>query len=46
MSAENPNSITKYITPDGRLTVEGVKYFEKLVAEIRRLAAIVDAEHP
>jgi len=43
MSAENPEPLVKYMTPDGRLTIEGMKYFEKLVAEVRRLAAIVDA---
>lgn len=46
MSAERPSSLTRYITPDGRLTVEGLKFFEKMVAEIRRLEALIDAHHP
>lgn len=46
MSAEKPNNAVQYVLPNGQLTIEGMKYFEKLVAEIRRLAAIVDSEHP
>lgn len=49
MSAEKPSSIIKYITPDGRLTIEGMKYFTKLIEEVRALEARVaalEAYHP
>lgn len=46
LSSEMPNGIERYIDPDGRLTLEGLKLFQRMISDLEAMDARIAVLEP